>query len=527
MSFANIDILSQLQNNQSLEYQWPEILPLPKFIPEAPRMSVEMAIAMLPAAMLNWIHDFANRAQVPIESAAVTGIGTLASVIGRKVGIYPKRNDSFWVPCVFWTAIIARPGERKSSIISFSQKPLDHLEENATRTHKETLASGLAKKEILKARIEEMKEKIKNVLKGKGKEPIDFLEVELKELLEEEEEMPLERRYRTNDATVEKLGELLRGNPQGILNVRDELIGWMKNFEKPGREGDRAFFLEGWDATGAPFSVDRIGRKRVVVDSLCIHVMGGIQPGKMEEYVRSATLGGAGDDGFLQRFQLMVYPEPQESVDWVDEKPDKAAFDRIKSIFTWLDQMQPERHENQIYGVRFSDAAQVIYQEWALNLERRFRLGEDEHPAFVSHLSKYLRLMPALSLLFHLVDCASKGVLSNEVSDIFAEMAIKWCDFLEAHARKVYAIVERQEIRHAEALKRRIAKGDVQDGMSIRDIANRCWAPFGGDAELIRKAITGVLEPHGYCRLEFVKAHTGRPSEVIRINPKFKRDCNA
>jgi hypothetical protein len=33
------------------------------------------------------------------------------------------------------------------------------------------------------------------------------------------------RRYKTNDSTVEKLGELLRENPVGLLILRDELVG--------------------------------------------------------------------------------------------------------------------------------------------------------------------------------------------------------------------------------------------------------------------------------------------------------------
>jgi len=35
---------------------------------------------------------------------------------------------------------------------------------------------------------------------------------------------PSLRRYKTNDTTVEKLGELLRENPNGLLVLRDELV---------------------------------------------------------------------------------------------------------------------------------------------------------------------------------------------------------------------------------------------------------------------------------------------------------------
>lgn len=497
---------------------WPEISEIPKLLPRAPTMTVSKAQRMLPSSIQDWILDFASRAQVPIESAAVCALGSLATVIGRKIGIYPKINDSHWIPCVFWTAIVARPGERKSSIISFGQKPLDMLEGIAQRQHKSEMISALAKKEILKQKIEMMKEEIKKASKGKGPKRIEVLEVELRELFNEEQEDPQEKRYRTNDATVEKLGDLLRGNPQGLLVVRDELIGWFKGFDKPGRENDRAFFLEGWDSTGAPYSVDRIGRKRVVVESLCLQVMGGIQPSALEDYVRQAVSGKSGDDGLLQRFQLLVYPESINTVEWRDEKPNQDALARVQNIFEWLDTFKPSIVEERRYGLHFNSDAQEIFKQWSVDLEKRFRLNEDEHPAFVSHLSKYLRLMPALSLLFHMVDCADTGQVNDGISASHAQMAVEWCEFLEAHARKVYAIIEKQEVRVAHSIKRRIQQGDISDAMKIRDIAQKCWSQIGSDVDAIREAIH-LLESFGYCKLETIKPQVGRPSEIVRLSP--------
>lgn len=62
-----------------------------------------------------------------------------------------------------------------------------------------------------------------------------------------------------NDATVEKLGELLNDNPRGLIQVRDELAGWLAPLDQEGREQDRAFWLECWNGTG-PYTSDRIGR---------------------------------------------------------------------------------------------------------------------------------------------------------------------------------------------------------------------------------------------------------------------------
>jgi len=44
---------------------------------------------------------------------------------------------------------------------------------------------------------------------------------------------PRERRYVVNDTTVEKLGELLNQNPNGLLLFRDELSGFLRLMARP------------------------------------------------------------------------------------------------------------------------------------------------------------------------------------------------------------------------------------------------------------------------------------------------------
>jgi hypothetical protein len=61
-------------------------------------------------------------------------------------------------------------------------------------------------------------------------------------------------------------------------------------------------------------------------------------------------------------------------------------------------------------------------------------------PAFCSHLAKYRSLMPALALLFHLVGLVD-GPSDRSVGGVgleSARLAVAWCDYLEAHACKLY-----------------------------------------------------------------------------------------
>ena len=46
---------------------------------------------------------------------------------------------------------------------------------------------------------------------------------------------------------------------------------------------------------------------------MCLSVFGGIQPGPIASYVSRMRSGDDNDDGFLQRFQVMVWPN---SIPW-------------------------------------------------------------------------------------------------------------------------------------------------------------------------------------------------------------------
>ena len=117
------------------------------------------------------------------------------------------------------------------------------------KVHEAELAAFAARQSAITASM-------KKAAAGKGDGlKMDAAVAELQSL--EPPEEPHQRRFKTNDATVEKIGDLLTQNPGGLLVFRDELIGLLSSWDKEGREGDRAFYLEGWNGTGS-FNIDRI-----------------------------------------------------------------------------------------------------------------------------------------------------------------------------------------------------------------------------------------------------------------------------
>lgn len=147
---------------------------------------------------------------------------------------------------------------------------------------------------------------------------------------------PVGRRIITRDATSEKLHEIMCENPSGVLLIRDEVPGWLGTLDKPGREGERGFFLSAWNGdTG--YTIDRIGRGSVHVDACCLSMLGGIQPARLRSYLADALHDGPLNDGLLQRFQVLVYPDIPKDWHYVDRPPTrKQSRTRCAGITDWL-----------------------------------------------------------------------------------------------------------------------------------------------------------------------------------------------
>jgi hypothetical protein len=238
---------------------------------------------------------------------------------------------------------LSRPSLMKSPALAEVMKPLLRLVAEAYQDFEKATLSYEIDVMIAEAAKDALKAKLKNAAKeaasSGNRSKLEEIARDYRDA--EVPEKPILKRYKTEDATVEKISEILLENPMGILNHRDELSGWLYNLEKQGREGDRAFYLESWNGTGS-FDVDRIGRGSLHIPALCLSILGGIQPGPLSTYVYQATRGEKGDDGLLQRFQLLVWPDPPTTWRNVDRRPDTEARDKAYKVFKQLDALDPQ-----------------------------------------------------------------------------------------------------------------------------------------------------------------------------------------
>lgn len=504
---------------------WTQPLPLPSPTPIAPTLPLDL----IPTAFRAWIVDEADRMQGHLDYFVAAVIVAISSLLGRKLVVRPKKLDNWAVVPNLWGALIGRPTTKKSPVQSKAFEFVNELANEAAKEFAEQELDWKADHAVLLGRKKGLEEKIKEAGKKENTAAnIGAYRDELREIEREiEESRPRAKRYFTNDATTEKIAEIVRDNPNGIAVIRDELYGFLKSNEKPGREGDRAFFLESWNGSGS-YTVDRIGRGTIHIKALRLSIFGGIQPSRLGEYIREAVQGGAGDDGLLQRFQVMVWPEHATDWQYVDRVPDAEARERARKVFRSIAEAGPTdfnanagNGEEGIPWIGFTEDAQLLFREWLTQLENRLCKDESLTPALGSHLGKYRSLMPSLALIFHVVDVLDSGNVGSGISLEATKMAAAYCEYLEQHARKVYVSVENLPIKLGHLLLEHIENRRVRDGMSLRDIYRHHWEELKDEESVVLALNT--LEEFGWARRQEIRATGGAPSTVIRIHPSLRK----
>jgi hypothetical protein len=172
--------------------------------------------------------------------------------------------------------------------------------------------------------------------------------------------------------------------------------------EKKGHETERGLWLKGWKGSDS-HEISTISRKDVYMPHLCLSVLGSTQPQKWRTYVRSVMGEDAGNDGLLQRLQLLVWPDRVPDK-YIDAAPDKAIAAQVEErlrLMLSIGADDPESTEPVVF--RFSAEAQDVFVEWWDKLSTK-RDTSDQTEAVLSHFAKYKSLMVSLALLFQLFD---------------------------------------------------------------------------------------------------------------------------
>lgn len=468
--------------------------------------------ALLPSKIAPWVRDISERMQCPPDYVGAPALIALGSVLGRKIGIAPEQKTDWYEVANLWGCLVGRPGIMKSPSVAEALKPLHRLEVDARKEFDERRAEHDKAHYEWRLRKDAAEQLAKAALKKDPSAPL--VKNENPEPLE-----PTEHRYVTNDTSYEKLGELLAQNPNGILAYRDELVSLLKTLDREEYAASRGFYLTAWNGKDR-YTFDRITRGKTHIEAACVSLLGSTQPGRLAEYVHSAISGGARDDGLIQRFGLLVWPDQSPQWESVDRYPNSEARQTAWKCFDSFDSLDPARigaepasiHQS-VPVLRLDAEAHGLFLEWRTDLEHLLR-SDGLHPALESHFAKYRKLVPALALINHLADVGYGPVGKKAML-----AALGLAKYLESHARRAYGAGPEAETAAAKAILSHIRKGHLADGFSARDVHRPRWSNLS-DRSQVQAGLDLLCDLDWLAAAEKRSPRGGRPSPQYRINPR-------
>jgi len=504
------------KNRNEIETKTPPVQPLPA--------------ELIPEPFRPWLADVSHRMQTPPDFATVSALVITGSVIGAGCGIRPKQQDDWEVIPNLWGACIGRPSVvLKSPSMREPMQLLERLQAEHGERYEQKKAGAEFEKLANEAMLKDVKDQLAQKAKGYGKDRVvnpdgmAKLKADYMELTQNAKPEPTRRLFKTNETSIQSMTVLQNQNPRGILVFRDELTGLLVKWDKEDGTDERAYFLEGWNGNGSYTDV-KIGRGLTDAKNICISLLGGIQPDKLKRYLYQAMQGN--NDGLMQRLQLAVWPDEPEHWLLIDTKPNKADKQRAYDILQVLAELDFSQYgaaqgdyDDRPY-FRFDEAGQAVFNEWLTELQT-VKLQQEDNPLMVEHFGKFRSLMPSLALIFHLIEIAA-GNASGPVSVKAACLAVAWCNYLESHARRIYAMAESPEHEAAVRLADKIKAKALPSPFTVKTVYDKGWHGLKDKQEV--EAACNILMDENWLIMERkpIGKLGGRPPlPEYHINPVF------
>jgi hypothetical protein len=479
---------------------WPQ--PSPRLLRDVLPPAPELPLAdVLGPHLTQWVADAAEAKSAPPDYVFAALLSVAGSTIGnaRWVSIW----DGWAEPPAIWTMCIGLPSAGKSPAIDAVLQPLRKAEKPMRDVAEAQRAVWAEKAELAKVADATWRDAVKAALK-KGAKPPDRPE---SCNAGPEPHMP---RLVVSDGTIERFGAILARQPRGILQMRDELAGWLEGMQRYGGGGtDRPFWLEAFG--GRSFTVERVGRGPLTIDRLTIGVVGGIQPDRLK-----SLLFKSDDDGLLARF-LPIWPDPaplKRPGTWTDE----ALMERALSRLLTLDLVTGEGGDLRPWFVPFTDEARGLMDQFR---EAVREWEGDAQGLLLSFLGKLPGLSARIALVLAYLDWATDE--AEEPRAITAAHFGRAAHLVEAYllpmARRAYAEAASPKAERAARRLVSILREQGWQKFTSREVLRLDRAGLGTTKEL-NPALT-MLEEGDCIRAVDIPSGPGggRPTRLFMVNP--------
>lgn len=455
----------------------------------------------------DWIELRAKAASAPEDYVAASLLACAGAALANVR--WPIVGAGWSEPSHLWIGLVGSPSSGKSPGMSAAVDLLEQAEsalragfDDKLKEFKEVEAFAKARKAFWETQVSEA------ARRGEDRPPMPSDAVP--------PDRPICPRIRVVDATSEKLAELSAALPRGLIQVRDELGGWLGAFDRYGGLGaDRSFALETWN--GGRYTVDRKkADEPVQVRHLSIGVLGGIQPERLAPIIEGP------DDGLPTRF-LWAWPDriPLFRIhrEPIDDGPAREAFARLARLTNGSDGFgnpEPKR-------LRLTNDALLVLEEFGQDAAAR---GQDYVGPLAGSLGKArghaLRLA---NVIAHLIWAADPGAPELEEVDgksMFSAVSIMK-DYFIPTAERVFRDAAAPQLDRAAMRLARFLRANSVAEFTFRDLRRRMSGELREIPAL--EAACAELEEAGCIRLRpspRIRSR-GRPSKVYDVHPALSR----
>lgn len=393
---------------------------------------------LIPEPLKGWVLDGTKSIQVPLEYIAFPAIGAFANIVGKRVRGKPIRKGSYFPPTSIWTMGLGEKGTAKTSALNYGSKWLGFINDNINEAvkmirQKNRVHSIMTSSKIKDAELRLKKAKdhdeIKELLKDLDKHKKDLSKLD-----------PPEEYFVVQEVTSASLIDIAKHSSRGIVFQNDELASLFSTLNKDYNEDLRSLLLQGYNAEGTYTKKLKGEKEATILKDLSISIIGMVQPSVFAKFFSESK--NQISDGFLDRFQLIFYPDrlkPKRRVPHTCSERD--AF-RAQQVFCNADLGTPSnatKHTKGFHYFPFSPEAEEEYLETDVLYQNLTHNEADQH--MVGFYSKAMRLLVSLAVSFFVMRKMDKPNSEKEIPIGDFELALKWVQFVEKHARKAYGLI--------------------------------------------------------------------------------------
>lgn len=246
-------------------------------------------------------------------------------------------------------------------------------------------------------------------------------------------EPPVYIQYTLQDFTPESLSKVLSDNPRGVVIYRDELSGWIKDFNRYNKSGEQENYLSAW--MGNAFVVNR--KTQILrIDSPFIDVAGGMQPDLINLFAKE----NRDRNGFLVRF-CHIFPDKADKPFYNDKVIPSHVKDLYFQYINNLLSLEYTTESNQY--INLSDDAHSMYITWFNN--NATAINHENYDYLRGVYSKLDIISLRLALTIHFSKWALTGVNEDKITPETMKAALDITEYFRITGTKVFHHLQPQE----------------------------------------------------------------------------------